>query len=160
MRGKEGCRREGLGESAKVGDGKVREWGTQGVEERRGGARVSRKGRGHGRRWWRTSMGAGEVGMADIDKNPQRRELGPRRQRLERRSTGAPTGADRAAGGQDAGTTVCTTYRAAQSEKPDMMPKYRWTGVLYWSAGGVRQAVVRNRAAISEALARILSVGS
>ena len=130
------------------------------MEERRGGAWVSRKGRGHGRRWLVTSMAAGDVVMVDTDKNPQWRELGPWRQRLERRSTGAPTGADRAAGQRDAGSTVGTAYSAAQSEKPDMMPKYRWTGVLYSCAGGVRRAVVRNRAAMPEALAGILSAGS
>ena len=98
--------------------------------DRRGGARVNRKGQGHGRRWWVTSTAAGDVVMADMDKNPQRRELGPRRQGLELRSTGAPTGADGVAGQSETGSTVGTAYSAAQSEKLDMMPKYRWTGVL------------------------------
>ena len=129
------------------------------MEERRGGARLSRKWRGQVLRWWVASMAAGDVVMADTDKNPQRRERGPRQQRLGRRSTGAPTGADRAAGQRDAGSTVGAAYSAAKSEKPDMMPKYRCTGVLYWCAGGVRRAVVRNRAAMPDALAGILSVG-
>ena len=98
--------------------------------------------------------------MADTDESPQRRELGPRQQWMERRSTGAPTGADGAAVQRHAGRTVGTANSAAQSEKPDMMPKYRWNGVLYWCAGGVRREVVRNRAALPEALAGILSVGS
>ena len=54
--------------------------------------------------------------MADTDENPPRRELGPRRQRMERRSTEAPTGADGAAGQRDAGSTVGTANSAAQSE--------------------------------------------
>ena len=130
------------------------------MEERRGGVRVSRKGGGHGRRWWVTSMAAGDVVMADTDKNPQWRELGPRRQRLERQSMGPPTGADGAAGQRDSGGTVGIAYSAAQREKHNMMPTYRWTGVLYWCAGRVRRAAVRNRAAMPEALAGILSVES
>ena len=104
------------------------------MEERRGGARVSRKWRGHGRRWWVASMAAGDVVMADTVNNPQRRELGPRRQRLGRRSTGAPTRADGAGGQWGAGSTVGAAYGAAQGKKPDMIPGtgglgYR-TGVL------------------------------
>ena len=34
-----------------------------------------------------------------------------------------------------------TAYSMDQSEKPDVMPKYRWTRVLYWCAGRVRRAV-------------------
>ena len=79
---------------------------------------------------------------------------------MERRGTGAPRGANGAAGQRDAGSTEGTAYSAAQSEKPDMMPKYRRNGLLYRCAGGVRRAVVRNRAAMPEALAGILSVGS
>ena len=97
--------------------------------------------------------------MADTDENPKRGEVGQRRQQIERRSTGAPTGADRAAGQQDTGSTEGTANGAAQSEKPDMMPKYRLNGILYWCAGGVRRAVVRNWAALPEALAGILGVG-
>ena len=97
--------------------------------------------------------------MADTDKNPQQRELGPRRQRMERRSTGAPTGVDGASGQQNTGSTMGTAYGAAKSGKPDMMPKYRLNCVLYWCAGGVRRAVVRNWAAMPEALAAILSQG-
>ena len=66
---------------------------------------------------------------------------------------------DGAAGQRDAGTTVGTAYSAAQSETHDMMPKDRWSGVLYWCAGRVRRAVLRNWAAMPEALAGILSVG-
>ena len=112
---------------------------------------MSRKGRAHGRQWSVTGVAAGYVVMADKDKNPKRRELGPQRQQLGRRGTGAPTGVDGAAGQQDAGSTVGTAYGAAQSEKPHMMPKYRRTGVLYWGARGVWRAVVRNRAAMPEA---------
>ena len=54
------------------------------MEERHGAARVSRKCWGHGRRWLVASMAVGDVVMADTDKNPQRRELGPRRQLLGR----------------------------------------------------------------------------
>ena len=59
---------------------------------------MSRKWQGHGRRWWVASMAAGDVVMADTDKNAQRRQRDPQRQRLGRRSAGAPTGADGAAG--------------------------------------------------------------
>ena len=90
--------------------------------------------------------------MADTDENPKRMKLGPRRKRMERRSTAAPTDSDRAPGRWDAGSTVGTANSAAESEKPDMMLKYRWNGVLYWCAGAVRQAAVP--------LAGILSVGS
>ena len=79
--------------------------------------------------------------IADKEENPVQREVGPRRQRMVRQSTGAPTGADGAAGQRDAGGTVGTAYSASQSEKPDMLPKYSWNGVLYWCAGGVRRAV-------------------
>ena len=48
-------------------------------------------------------------------------------------------GEDSPAGQQDAGSQVGAAYSLAQSGKPDMMPKYWWTGVLYWCAGGVRQ---------------------
>ena len=98
--------------------------------------------------------------MAEKDENPKRRERGPRRQRIELPSTGAQTGADGAAGQQDAGSTVGTAYSAAQSEKPDMMRKYRSSGVLFWCAGGEGRAVVKNWAALPEVLAGILSVGS
>ena len=105
-------------------------------------------------------MAAGDVVMMETDENPQRRELVSRRQQMERRITGAPTGGDRAAGQQDAGSIVGTAYSAAKRRKTDMMPKYRWNRVLYWCAGGVRRVIVRNRAAVPEALAEILSVGS
>ena len=82
--------------------------------------------------------------MADTGENPQRREQGPRRKRMVRRSTGAQTGADGAAGRRDAGRDVGTAKGAAQNEKPDMMLKYRWNGVLYWCAGGVLRAAVRS----------------
>ena len=82
-----------------------------------------------------TSMAAGDEVMADTDKNTQRRELGPRQQRGGRRSAGAPTGADGAAGQQDAGSSVGAACSSAENEKPDMREKYWWTGVLecWWS---------------------------
>ena len=80
------------------------------------------------------------------DENPQRREQGPRQERMERRSTGAQTGADGAAGQLDAGRHVGTANSLRPNE-PDMMVKYRWSGVLYWSAGGVGGAAVRSLAA-------------
>ena len=40
-------------------------------------------------------------------------------QLMERRSTGALTGADGATGQRDAGSTVGTAYSAAQSKKPE-----------------------------------------
>ena len=46
--------------------------------------------------------------MADAGENPQRREQGPRREQMERRGTGAQTGADGAAGQRDAGRDVGT----------------------------------------------------
>ena len=96
---------------------------------------MSKKPRGHGRRWWMASMAAGDEVMADTDKNTKRRELGPRRQRPGRRSTRAPTGANGAARQQDAGSFVGAACSSAQSEKPDMMAKYWSTGVLecWWS---------------------------
>ena len=102
----------------------------------------------------------GGVVIADTDQNPQGRELGPRRKRMEWRSTGATTAADGAAGQRDTGSNVGTANSAAQNEKPDMMLKYRWNGVLYWCAGGVRRAAVRSRAALPGALAGIQSMGS
>ena len=73
--------------------------------------------------------------MADTDENPQRREQGPRREQMERRSTGAQTGADGAAGQRDAGRDVGTANSVGQNETTNMMLKYRWNGVQYWSAG-------------------------
>ena len=119
--------------------------------QERAGTRPAVVGDQHG------SRGCGDGGHR---REPQRRELGPRRQLRERRSTGALTGADGAAGQRDAGRTVGTANSAAQSEKPDIMLKYRWNGVLYWCAGGVSQAAVRNRAALPGALAGIHSAGS
>ena len=97
---------------------------------------------------------------ADTGENPQRREQGPRREQMERRSTGAQRGADRAAGQWDAGRDVGTANSVGQNEKPDMMLKYRWSGVLYWSAAGVRRAAVRSRAALPGAPRGILNIGS
>ena len=94
-------------------------------------------------------MAAGEEVMADEDKNPQRREQGPWRQRLGRWSTGATTGADGAAGQQGAGSFVGAALSSSKSKKPDMMQKYCWTRcTVDWCAGGVRRAVVWNRAAM------------
>ena len=87
--------------------------------------------RGHGQGRRMACMAAGYEVMADEDKNPQRREQGPRRQRLGRWSTGAPTDADGAAGQQGAGSSVGAARSTAQSEKPDMMQKYWWTSVLW-----------------------------
>ena len=98
--------------------------------------------------------------MADTGENPQRREQGPRRERMERRSIGAQMGVDRAAGQRDAGCDVGTANSVGQNEEPDMMLKYSWNGVLYWSAGGVRRAAARSRAALPGAPAGILSMGS
>ena len=77
------------------------------------------------------SMAAREDVMADEDKKPDRREQATRRQRLGRWCTGALTGADGAAGQQGAGSFVGAHRSSAQSEKPDMMQKYWWTGVLW-----------------------------
>ena len=63
-----------------------------------------------------TSMAAGDEAMAVEDMNPQRREQGPRRQRLRRWSTGAPMDADGTAGQQGARSW-------AQSKKPDLRQK-------------------------------------
>ena len=53
--------------------------------------------------------------MADTDENPKQR--GP----MERRSTGAQTGADGAPGQRDAGRVVGTASSVGQREKPDKM---------------------------------------
>ena len=106
------------------GVGKGRRWSRTGVPDERS------RGKGHGQRWRMASMEAGYEGMADEDKNPQKREQGPRRQRLGRCSTGAPTGADRAGGRRGAGSSVCAARSSAHSEKSDMMQKYLCTGVL------------------------------
>ena len=97
--------------------------------------------------------------MAATGENPQRREQGPRREQMERRSTEAQTGADRAAGQRDAGRVLGTAKRVGQKEKTNMMLKYRWNGVQYWSAGGVRRAAARSWAALPAAPAGILSIG-
>ena len=69
--------------------------------------------------------------MADTGENPQQREQGPRREQMERRSTGAQTGADGAAGQRDAGRDVRTANSVGQSDKTNMMLKYGYsTGVL------------------------------
>ena len=82
--------------------------------------------------------------MADTGENPQGREQGPRREQMERQSTKAQTGADGAAGQRDAGRDVGTANSVGQNRKTNMMQKYRWNGVLYWSAGGVRRAAARS----------------
>ena len=127
-------------------------------DTRRGGR--ARRGAGAQERAGTRPAVVGDVVMADTGENPQRKEQGPRRKRKERRSTGAQTGADRAARQPDAGRDVGTANSAEQNEKPDMMLKYRWTGVLYWCAGGVRRVAVRGRAALPGVLAGILSMGS
>ena len=89
---------------------------------------------------------------ADTDENPKRRAQGPRRGQMERRNTGAQTGADGAPGQRDAGRVMGTASSVGQNEKPDKM--------LYWSAGGVRRAAVRSRAALPGAPAGIQSTRS
>ena len=98
--------------------------------------------------------------MADTGENPQRREQGPRREQMERRSTGAQTGADGAAGRRDAGRDVGTANSVGQNEKTNMILKYRWNGVQYWSAVGVRRAAAGSRVVLPGAPAGILSIGS
>ena len=69
--------------------------------------------------------------MEDTGENPERREQGPQREQMERRSTGAQTGADGVAGQRDAGRDVGTANSVGQNEKTNMMLKYRWNGVQY-----------------------------
>ena len=73
--------------------------------------------------------------MADTGENPQRGKQGPRLEQMERRSTGAQPGADGAAGQRDAARDVGTANSVGQNQKTNMMLKYRWNGVQYWSAG-------------------------
>ena len=101
----------------------------------------------------------GDVGKADTGENATRREQGPRPEQMER-STGAQTGAGEAAGQQDVGRDVGTANSVGQNEKANMMLKYRWNGVQYWSAGGVRRAAARSRAALPGAPAGIPNIGS
>ena len=54
----------------------------------------------------------GDVVMADTGENPQRREQGPRPEQMERRSTGAQTSVDEAAGQQNAWRDVGTANSA------------------------------------------------
>ena len=61
---------------------------------------------GHSQRSRMFSMAAGDNVMTVEDRNPQRREQGPWRQRLGRWSTGAPTDVDVAAGQQAAVSSV------------------------------------------------------
>ena len=79
---------------------------------------------------------------------------------MERRSTGAQTGADGAAGQRDAGRDVGTANSVGQNEKTNMMLKYRWNGVQHWSAVGVRRAAALSQAALLGAPAGILNIGS
>ena len=129
-----GARRAAGGEDSRCRQGKEM------VKDRLGGRKERRKGEGaqrskkwreHGQQWRKACMAAGDEVMADDNKNPPRRKQGPLRQPLRRWSTGAPTGADRAGGQQGAGSSVGATRNSAQSEKPDMMQKYWWTGVLW-----------------------------
>ena len=53
-----------------------------------------------------------------------------------------------------------TANGVGQNEKTNMMLKYRWNGVHYWSAGRVRRAAARSRAALLGAPAGILNIGS
>ena len=71
--------------------------------------------------------------MADTDANPKRRAQDQRRGRegMERRSTGAQTGADGAPRQRDAGRVVGTPSSVVQNKKPvETQPS---NGVLYWS---------------------------
>ena len=84
---------------------------------------MARRGTGvQGRAGTRPAV-EGDVVMAAKGENPQRREQGPRQERMERGKTGAQTGADGAAGQRDAGRDVGTANSAGQNEKPDMMLK-------------------------------------
>ena len=126
-------------------------------DTRRGGrARRGTDAQGRAGTW---SAVEGDVGMADTGENPQRREQGPRREQMERRSTGAQTDADGAAGQRDTGRVIGTADSVGQNEKTDTMLKYRWNGVQFWSAGGLRRAAARSRAALPGAPAGILNIG-
>ena len=59
--------------------------------------------------------------MADTDANPKQRAQDQRRrgEGMERRSTGAQTGADGAPGQRDAGRVVGTASSVVQNKKPD-----------------------------------------
>ena len=92
-------------------------------DARRGGR--ARRGAGAQGRAGTRLAGEEDVGMADTGANTQRREQGPRREQRERRSTGAQTGADRAAGQRDAGRDLGTAKSVGQNEKTHMMLKYR-----------------------------------
>ena len=127
------------------------------MKDTRRGERARRGAGAQGRAGTRPVV-EGDVGLADTGGNPQRGEQGPLRERMEWRSTGAQTGADGTAGQRNAGRDVGTAISVAQNEKTNMMLKYRWNGVLYWSAGGVRRAAARSPAALPGAPAGILSI--
>ena len=59
--------------------------------------------------------------MTDKGESPQRREQGPRREQMERRSTGAQTGADGAAVQRGAGRDEGTASSVGKNEKTNMM---------------------------------------
>ena len=65
----------------------------------------------------------GDVVMVDTDEIPKGRAQGQRRGRegMERRSTGAQTGAAGAPGQRGAGRVMGTASSVGQSEKPDIM---------------------------------------
>ena len=129
------------------------------MKDRRRGGRAWRGTGAQGRAGTRPAV-EGDVGMADTGRNPQRRERGQWHEQIKRRSTAAQTGADGAAGQRDAGGDLGTADRVGQNEKTNMMLNYRRNGVQYWSAGGVRRAAARSRAASPGALAGILNIGS
>ena len=86
------------------------------TDTRRGGR--ERRGAGaQGRAGTRLAV----EGLADTDENPKRRAQGPGRGRMERRSTGAQTGADGAPGQRGAGRDMGTASSVGQNEKPDKM---------------------------------------
>ena len=93
--------------------------GRDGHEERRKGAERRRYAEKVGTRL----TVEGDVVMADTDKNPERRAQGQRRGRegMERRSTGAQTGADETPRQRDAGRVVGTASSGGQKEKPGVM---------------------------------------
>ena len=59
--------------------------------------------------------------MADKDENPKRRAQGPRRGRMERRSTRVPAAADGPPGQRDAGRVMGAASSVWQNGKPDRM---------------------------------------
>ena len=97
-------------------------------------------------------MAAGDEVMADEDKNPKRREQGPRRQRMGRWSADGCGWGGRAAG-RTKFRGCCTKLGPEREAGHDAEVLMDWCTVD-WCAGGVRRAVVWNRAAMRDALGR------